>query len=102
MHPLRPTLLAPPSSRKSLAWNSFNPQRSMEGITVELPPEVVDEGAQHWSLCLVGHFVVKKLSFAVVNSIAKKLWIKEGLYEVLAYDHNYFFFKFSSESGFLS
>ena len=57
---------------------------------MELPPEVVDEGAQHWNLSLVGHFVGKNMAFPVVSSIAKKLWEREGLTEVLAQAHGYY------------
>ena len=58
----------------------------------------MDEGASRWHNTLVGHFVGKKLPFPVVSSIAKKIWDKDGLIQVLAQDHGYYFFRFSSSS----
>ena len=55
------------------------------GIPIVTPPEDVRlEGSSYWKNCLVGHFVGKRPAFPVVNAIAKKLWSKEGLQEVIA------------------
>ena len=57
----------------------------INGKPVVAPPkEVRLEGSIHWKNCLVGHFVGKRPAFSVVNSIAKKLWCKDGLQKVIA------------------
>ena len=56
------------------------------------------EGSLYWTNYLVGHFVGNIPAFLVVSSIAKKLWIKEGLQEVIAQE-NGFIFLFSTTEG---
>ena len=52
----------------------------IDGKPVVMPPEEVRlEGSVYWKNCLVGHFVGKRPAFSVVNTIAKKLWFKDGL-----------------------
>ena len=57
------------------------------------------EGSIHWKNCLVGHFMGKRPAFPVVNSIAKKLWCKDGLQEVIAQANGFIFFMFAMEEG---
>ena len=66
------------------------------------PPEVAKEGAQIWTNCLVGHFIVTRRPFSIVNNIARKIWAKEGLLEVLTQHHDFLIFRFSSEQGLAS
>ena len=47
----------------------------------------------------MGHFVGKRPAFPVVSSIAKKLWIKEGIQDVIAQENGFIFFLFSSAEG---
>ena len=51
---------------------------------------------------MVGHFIGTRLPYATVHNIAHKIWAKEGLIEVLAQDHDFLLFKFSSEKGLAS
>ena len=77
----------------------FAPQ-VRNGIPFVAPPEEVRvEGSSFWENCLVGHFVGKRPAFPVVNAIAKKLWSKEGLQEVIAQANGFIFFLFASASG---
>ena len=50
----------------------------------------------------MGHFIGTRLPYATVHNIAHKIWAKEGLIEVLAQDHDFLLFKFSSEKGLAS
>ena len=60
---------------------------------------VIEEGAQAWTHCLVGYFIGSKLPFSAINSIARKIWAKEGLSDVLAQTNGFFFFRCSTEEG---
>ena len=78
----------------------YVPSRIVDGQMHLSPPEsVAEKGAQSWDNCIVGHFVGTKLSFPVVNLIARKIWTREGLVEVLAQEHGFYFFKFSNSQG---
>ena len=35
----------------------------------------------------------------MVDSIARKIWTREGLLDVLAHEHGFYFFRFSRERG---
>ena len=72
----------------------------INGIPVVAPPEEVRlEGSMHWKTCLVGHFVGKRPTFPVVTSIAKNIWSKFGLQEVIAQANGFVFFMFAAEEG---
>ena len=57
------------------------------------------EGVKEWAFTLVGQFVGTNLSFSAVRSIAKSIWTKDGLLDVLSYKKGYFLFRFASEAG---
>lgn len=59
-------------------------------------------GCGEWENTLVGYFLGKKLSYLTVNFIARKIWYKEGLLEVLSFDNEFFFFKFEYHEGMCS
>ena len=72
----------------------------INGKQIVAPPEDVRlEGSLFWQNCLVGHFVGPRPAFPVVNTIAKSLWSKDGLQEVIAQANGYIFFKFSEAKG---
>ena len=72
----------------------------VNGKKIIVPPEEVRmEGSTFWRNCLVGHFIGSKPAFPVVSSITKKLWINEGLQEVIAQENGFIFFLFSSAQG---
>ena len=54
-------------------------------------------GSMVWSSTLVGHFVGTSLSFSAVSSIARSIWLKEGLLDVLSYEKGFYLFRFASE-----
>ena len=66
---------------------------------MEPPEEVIDDGVRLWSLCLVGQFTGKKLVYNTVRSLAKRLWGKSGLVDVLSQGSGLFSFIFSREEG---
>ena len=73
---------------------------ALNGNPLVAPPEEVRlEGSSFWTNCLVGHFVGKRPVFPVVNAIAKKLWSKDGLQEVIAQENGFIFFLFDSEGA---
>ena len=87
-------------------WNPVNTKLDfyeplvINGIPVVAPPDEVRlEGNIHWKNCLVGHFVGKIPTFPMVASIAKNLWNKLGLQEVIAQAYGFIFFMFASEEG---
>lgn len=59
-------------------------------------------GCGEWENILVGYFLGKKLSYLTVNSIAHKIWDKEGLIEVLSSDNGFLFFEFEYHEGMCS
>ena len=72
----------------------------INGKTLVAPPEEIrSEGSLHWRYTLVGHFVGKRPAFLVVSTIAKRLWVKDGLREVIAQEQGCIFFMFSDEGG---
>ena len=65
---------------------------TVEGVIHVAPPKVViEDGSKVWSNSLVGYFIGSKLPFSVVNNIARKIWSKEGLVDVLAHSRGFFF-----------
>ena len=72
----------------------------INGKPIVVPPEEVRlEGSTFWKNCLVGHFVGKRPAFPVVASLAKSLWNKFGLQEVIAQANGFIFFMFAAEEG---
>ena len=47
----------------------------------------------------MGHFVGTNLSFSAVRSIARSIWLKDGLQDVLSYGMGFFLFRFASKAG---
>ena len=79
---------------------AFIPPNLINGSThVPLSPIIGDEGEKQWINCLVGHFIGTRLPYSVVNNIARMLWGKEGLTEVLGHENGFFFFRFNTEGG---
>lgn len=52
-----------------------------------------------WSDCVVGYLLEKKVPFPVVKTIVMKIWQKFGIYEVLANDRGFFFFRFAQDDA---
>ena len=77
----------------------FNPSRIDESVHVAPTFAVLEDGAQAWSHCLVGYFVGSKLPFSAINSIARKIWTKDGLLDVHAQSNGFIFFRFSTKDG---
>ena len=72
----------------------------INGKPMVVPPEEVRlEGSTFWKNCLVGHFVGKRQAFPAVASLAKSLWNKFGLQEVIAQANGFIFFMFAAEEG---
>ena len=61
--------------------------------------EVEELGTKKWELCLVGRFLDTKLPPAVVSSITRKLWLKQGLMDVIPHGKGLYIFRFSQPSG---
>jgi hypothetical protein len=85
-----------------MALSFFEPVMEEGRIKVKPPMEVADEGCGEWENTLVGYFLGQKLPYSAVNSIAHKIWGKEGLIEVLSSDNGFFFFKFEHHEGMCS
>ena len=77
----------------------FEPLMVNGKLFVAPPEEVRSEGSTYWENCLVGHFVGNRPAFPVVRSIAKTIWLQEGLQEVIAQDNGSIFFMFSTTAG---
>jgi len=50
----------------------------------------------------VGYFIEKRLSFLVVQTIAKKIWQQHGLIEVLSNNAEFYFFRFDKQTNMLN
>ena len=72
-----------------------------EGDTLLVSPDVsiLKQGARDWALTLVGHFLDNRLPFSMVKSITMKMWVSEGLVDVLPQGNGIFFFRLSKDSG---
>ena len=71
---------------------------SNENSIVDIPDCVISDGARDWDTTLVGYFLGRKLPYTLVRKSAPRMWDKFGLYEILATDTGYFFFKFNDKS----
>ena len=87
----------PTTDRKKLNLSFVEPAIVNDRIQVSITPEILLAGTKNWSSTLVGYFVGSFLPFSAVNTLARRLWSKNGLEEVLSFDKGYYFFKFSSE-----
>jgi hypothetical protein len=63
-------------------------------VTVAPPLNVFEDGYKLWQSTLVGHFMGQKLSYPVVNSIAKRIWASYSPSEVLSSKDGFFLFNF--------
>lgn len=89
---------SPPDSRMALSFHP--PQVRDSGVVVCPPSAVAESGAEQWCDCVVGYFLDKKLPFPVVKSIVMKIWKKFGIYDVMANDQGFYFFKFGQDGAF--
>ena len=87
------------STSKPMNLKFYQPLQSGNRKCVSPPKEVAEDGSKAWKNCLVGYFIEKKLSFSLVNNIAKKIWGNYGLLEVLANVKGFYFFKFSDDNS---
>ncbi|KAF7145517.1 hypothetical protein RHSIM_Rhsim04G0101400 [Rhododendron simsii] len=79
---------------------SYRPPQVRGSSVVVCPPqEVEDNGSDLWSDCIVGYFLDKKVAFPIVKNIVMNIWRKFGIYEVLANDQGFFFFRFTQEGA---
>ncbi|KAF7126514.1 hypothetical protein RHSIM_Rhsim11G0120400 [Rhododendron simsii] len=69
-------------------------------LCVTIPEGVDVSGVDKWKDWVVGYFVDRKLPFTVVQSIAKNIWRKFGIAEVLANEDGFFFFRLDKEGAF--
>lgn len=69
-------------------------------LCVTIPEGVDVPGVDKWKDWVVGYFVDRKLPFTAVQSIAKNIWRKFGIAEVLANEEGFFFFRFDKEGAF--
>ena len=60
------------------------------------------EGSKRWASTLVGCFVGGYLPFSAVQNIARSLWRKDGLVDVLAIEKGFFLFRFDTMEGMTS
>ncbi|KAI8551298.1 hypothetical protein RHMOL_Rhmol06G0174900 [Rhododendron molle] len=95
-----PSLCASASSRMNLSY--FPPQLRDSKVVVCPPQDVVDQGSDLWSDCIVGYFLDKKVPFPLVKNIVMRIWEKFGIYDVRANDQGFFFFKFSKVDAYRS
>ena len=74
---------------------------SVEGSNIVVSPllEVELLGTKKWELCLVGRFLDTKLPTTVVSSITRKLWMKQGVLDVIPHGKGVYIFRFSQPSG---
>lgn len=75
----------------------FPPLGTLSDIPfVQLPGGVIEKCTEFWKNTLVGYFIEKRFPFPVVQNIAKKMWQRHGLIEVLSNNCGFFFFRFDS------
>ena len=92
-------ILAGTKNQVNTKLDFFDPLVINAKPLVASPEEIRREGSLHWKLTLVGQFVGKRPAFPAVSAIAKRLWAKDGLREVIAQEHGFIFFVFSDEGG---
>lgn len=74
------------------------PQIQGSRVVVCSPQEVEDNGCEQWCDCVVGYFL-DKVAFPVVKNIVMRIWENFGIYDVLANDQGFFFFRFAQEGA---
>ncbi|KAL5731350.1 hypothetical protein ACHQM5_004088 [Ranunculus cassubicifolius] len=85
-------LKSPPPSMGKETLNFMEP--NMEGGSIIIDEEILEEGAKEWENRVVGFFLDKKLAFTVVKEKAPKKWKLKGSME-LALDGDTYYFTFS-------
>ena len=68
---------------------------------VKLYSDVIEECFEYWKNALVGYFIEKRLPFPVVQNIAKCMWQRHRLLEVLSNNCHFFVFCFDSKESML-
>ncbi|KAG5535909.1 hypothetical protein RHGRI_023626 [Rhododendron griersonianum] len=90
------------STSSSMNLSYFPPQLRDSKVVVCPPQDVVDQGSDLWTDCIVGYFLDKKVPFPIVKNIVMRIWEKFGIYDVRANDQGFFFFKFSKVDAYRS
>ena len=74
------------------------PTKLVDGqIRVSPLRAIVNQGAKEWEHCLIGYFLGSRLPFPVIRSIAMRLWMKAGLFDVIAQNNGFLLFQFSND-----
>ncbi|GJU23247.1 reverse transcriptase domain, reverse transcriptase zinc-binding domain protein [Tanacetum coccineum] len=71
---------------------------AVEGATVVIPMEAVEEVSSRFQNTLYGFFIGKRLAFPLVENYVKNTWAKFGLKRVML-DDDFFLFQFETKEG---
>lgn len=92
-------VVAASAPKRSMVLHYEPPTLVDGGVVVEAGDDFLHAPHPLWSECLVGYFIGRKLPFPMVDSIARRLWAKDGLLETISGEHGFFFFRFANEDA---
>ncbi|KAB5530159.1 hypothetical protein DKX38_020240 [Salix brachista] len=71
--------------------------RQNQRSTLKIPTDIVMERTDQWQRCLVGFFPGFRMSYHTINTIANRVWKKEGLENVMTTANGFILFRFQNE-----
>ncbi|GJX13352.1 hypothetical protein Tco_0205110 [Tanacetum coccineum] len=84
--------------RKAVKIKELRSEEVVEGATMTLPFEAVEEVSSRFANTLYGYFIGKRLAFPLVENYVKNTWAKYGLKRVQLHE-DFFLFQFDTREG---
>ncbi|GKD31565.1 zinc knuckle CX2CX4HX4C containing protein [Tanacetum coccineum] len=85
-------------SKRIVKIKELRNEVSVEGASVAIPYEAVEEVSSRFTNTLYGYFIGKRRAFRLVENYVKNTWAKYGLKHVQLHD-DFFLFQFESKEG---
>ncbi|GJV60156.1 hypothetical protein Tco_1466256 [Tanacetum coccineum] len=86
------------SNKKTVKITELRNTEVVEGATVAIPYDAVEEVISRFANTLYGYFIGKRLAFPLVENYVKNTWAKFGLKRVML-DDSFFLFQFETKEG---
>ncbi|GJT39302.1 zinc knuckle CX2CX4HX4C containing protein [Tanacetum coccineum] len=84
--------------KKVVKLTELRNEEVVEGATIALPLDAVEEVTSRFTNTLYGYFIGKRLAFPLVENYVKNTWAKYGLKRVQLHDE-FFLFQFETKEG---
>ena len=86
-------------SDSTTRFNLSEVETKVENDVLIIPDEVIADGHQEWSRCMVGYFPGYTMPFHAARSVAFRAWKSEGLEEVTSSGTGFLIFRFQTEEA---